>query len=161
MPKTLWIDTFINVNIATGGEDVTSLMTNIGSAASRFDALTLLRTIIRMDLAATVHDQGEGSSIVSLGIGVTSQEAFAGGLVPDPEIATDFPTRGWVWRSQYRVFSFQAGVADVHVREIDLDLRGRRKLENGECYIVIENTALEGTTAVRPIGVVRQLWLVG
>ncbi len=160
MPNTFWLDTFINVNIADAGEALLSLMTGVSSAQTRTGQWTLLRTIIGLDFSATVHDQGEGSTIATYGIGVTSQEAFAAGVVPDPEISTDFPTRGWVIREQFRVFSFQAGVADVHVRRADHDIRARRKLENGESYIVIENSAIEGTPAIRPIGLIRQLWLV-
>ena len=161
MPNTFWIDTLVNETIAVASEAVVSLITGIGSAQSRGDQMTLLRTILGIDIAAAVHDSGEGSSIVTYGIGVTSQEAFAAGIVPDPEVQTDFPTRGWVIREQYRVFSFEAGVADVHVRRIEKDIRARRKLENGESYIVIENTGLDG--APQPIiflGLVRQLWLV-
>jgi len=45
---------------------------------------------------------------------------------------------------------------------VDLDIRAQRKLENGECYLTVRNTAFEGTSSVVTIsGIVRQLWLVG
>ena len=161
MSRTFWVDTVIDEGVAIAAQGLISLMTGIGAAQSRADQMTLLRTIIRLDIASTTHDSGEGSSAASIGIGIASQEAFAGGAVPDPNTATDFPQRGWVFRGRWRVFSFQAGVADVHVRAVDKDIKARRKLENGEPYIVFDNVSVEG--ASQPVsftGLVRQLWLV-
>ncbi len=123
--------------------------------------MTLLRTIVGLDLAYTVHDSGEGSQQVALGFGVESQEAFSTGVHPDPETRGDFPTRGWVYRGMWRVFGFAAGQADVHVRRVDLDLRSRRKLDNGVSFIIGSNFNLEGATgSVKVLGIVRQLWMV-
>ena len=161
MPR-LWIDTDLSRNIASGGSDALSLMTGVSSAQTRFDQMTLLRTIIGIDIAYTVHDSGEGSQRVSCGIGIASQEAFAGGTLSDPDVDTDFPTRGWVWRARYRIFGFAADQPTIFTRRVDLDLRSQRKLENGEAFMNFTNTALEGATgAVRVTGLIRQLWSVG
>ena len=160
MPSTLWIDTIMNEDVANGGEALLSLMTGVSVTQTRGDVMTLLRTIVRMDIGAVVHDQGEGDGIVHVGIGVASQEAFAAATVPDPEINTDFPQRGWVWRSNYRFQSFAADQAAVDRREIDLDIRARRKLENGEAYIVIHNISSAGTPSAKVSGIIRQLWLI-
>jgi len=134
----------------------------VSATQTRFDRMTLMRTIIGIDLAAFTHDSGEGSYVNDCGIGATSQEAFAAGVVADPETDTDFPARGWVWRAQYRGYGFAAGQADVFNRRVDLDIRSRRKLENGEMYIVITNFAVEGANIlIRVTGYIRQLYLVG
>ncbi len=160
MPNTLWIDTVLLNDIAAAGQDVRSLMTGVSSGETRLAGMTLLRTIIRVDIGAVVHDQGEGDCIVHLGIGVTDQEAIAASVVPDPETASDFPVRGWVWRANYRVQSFAADQPVVHIREIDKDIRARRKLDNGESFMVTTNVAGSGTPSMRVSGLIRQLYLL-
>ncbi len=159
---TIWIDTEFNADVADGGQLVTSLMTGVSATQTRFDRMTLMRTIIGVDLAYTVHDAAEGSHRLDIGIGVTSQEAFAAGIVADPETMTDFPARGWIWRARYRLYGFAADQPAVYDRRVDLDLRSRRKLENGEAYLVASSNLVEGgTSTVRITGLIRQLWLVG
>jgi len=161
MPR-IWIDTHLNMSMASGAQDLVSLMTGVSSAQTRFDRMTLLRTIVGIDVAYTVHDSGEGSQNVAIGVGIASQEAFAAGTVSDPNSATDFPTRGWVWKWRGRIFGFAADQPAIMSRRIDIDLRGMRKLENGEAFIVANNDPNEGTaTAIEITGLLRQLWLVG
>ena len=162
MPS-LWIDTGISLSASDTVQVQVSLMTGVSSTQTRFDRMTLVRTIIGFDLGNLVHDSGEGSQLVSIGIGIASQEAFAiaGGL-PDPQIDTDFPTRGWVWRARYRTFGFAADQPTIFTRRIDLDIRAQRKLENGESYLSMHNADVEGVSStVRLTGLVRQLWSVG
>jgi len=161
MPR-LWIDTDAGLSLASGAVGRLTLMTGVPAASDRFHQMTLLRTIIGIDIAYTVHDSGEGSQIVSVGIGIASQDAFAAGATAGPQTDLDFPTRGWVWRARYRVFGFAADQPAVFVRRVDLDLRSQRKLENGEGYFTGFNAANEGVaTAVTISGMIRQLWLVG
>ena len=161
MPR-LWVDTNIDITVSSGSSGSTSLMTGVSATQTRFDRMTLLRTILGFDIAYAVHDSGEGSQRVSLGIGITSQEAFTAGVFPDPETDTDFPVRGWIWRAKYRIFGFAADQPAIFTRRVDLDLRAMRKLENGEAFMNIANVAEEGTTGVIIVtGLIRQLWLVG
>ncbi len=161
MPR-LWIDTDVDLTLASGAGATDSLMTGVSATQTRFDQMTLLRTIIGIDIAHAVHDSGEGSQLVSVGIGVASQEAIAAGVLADPQTDTDFPTRGWIWRARYRVYGFAADQPVVFNRRVDLDIRAMRKLENGEAYVNAFNAAEEGTTgAVLILGLIRQLWLVG
>ena len=161
MSKFVWIDSLRSNDIASGAQSVWTLMTGPAAVQTRFDNMTLMRTIIRLDVAAVVHDQGEGSNIHQIGIAIASQEAFAAQTLPDPNIATDYPTAGWIYRSSGRVFGFQAGVADVQVLKHDADIRSRRKLSNGEMYVIQDNIALEGTgVAITTVGLIRCLWLV-
>ena len=159
---TIWIDTMIGLQPANADEAVVSLMTGVSSTQTRFDRMTLLWTIVGFDIAAAVYDSGEGSQTVTCGIGIASQEALAGNALADPEVSTDFPTRGWIWRARYRIFSFAADQPAVFSRRVDLDLRGKRKLENGEAYFIVSNEPREGVTTVMDVrGMIRQLWLVG
>ena len=158
----VWIDTGIDLSPASSAQLTVSLMTGVSDTQTRFDRMTLLRTIIGIDVAYSVHDSGEGSQQASFGIGITDQEAFAAGTVPDPQTDTDFPQRGWIWWARYRIFGFAADQPAVFTRWIDLDLRSQRKLNNGEAFLTVFNGPVEGTTGViNPIGLVRQLWLVG
>ena len=158
MPSTFWVDTLISNTLAADAQDVFSLMTGVSTAETR--NWTLLRTIILLDLAATVHDASEGDSRVDIGIGITSQEAFAAGVVPDPNVGTDKPTRGWIFRGRYRYYQFAAGVNDVYSVHVDKDIRSRRKLENGEAYLNWVNTSINGVAVARLVGLIRMLWLI-
>jgi len=162
MPR-IWIDTGIGMTVTSGGgKNRVSLMTGVSVTQSRFDRMTLLRTILGFDIAYSVHDAGEGSQVVSVGVGIASQEAFAGTALSDPETDTDFPTRGWIWRARYRIFGFAADQPAIFTRRVDLDLRSQRKLENGEAFLNATNTDEEGVAGtIKMSGLVRQLWLVG
>ena len=154
-----WIDTRMNETIGSAAQGLESLMTNVSSTQSR-RGWTMVRTIIGIDIARSVHDSGEGSDLVEIGIGVTSQEAFAAGVVPDPQTPTDHPTRGWVYRAGYRIWGFAADQPAIYTIRVDKDIRAKRKLDNGEMYIVIDNNPLEGTAgAILVTGYIRQYWL--
>jgi len=159
--RMLWIDTLLNDAVASGGQFARDLTTQFSTEETRLAQMTLMRTIMGVDLAYTVHDAGEGSQLFALGLGVESQEAFAAGVHPDPFTTGDFPTRGWVFRGVWRVFGFAADQPAVFTARIDKDIRARRKLENGLSFIVGDNLALEGAaSAITVTGIIRQLWLV-
>ncbi len=162
MPDTLWIDTNVDSDVASGASALISLSGEFTAQQDiRLARLTLLRTIVRLDVAYTVYDSGEGSQRLSIGVGLAAVEAFSGGFTSDSEDSSEFPTRGWVWRGVYRVFGFAADQPTINVREIDLDLRSRRKVENGILFLTINNAAQEGVaSAVNVTGMVRQLHLV-
>ena len=160
MPR-LWVDTVVNATVVVGTQYLQGLMTGVSAAETRLSQMTLLRTIIGIDIARTVHDSGEGSEAISIGIGIASQEAFAAGTVADPGVSTDFPLRGWVWRTRYRIWGFAADQPAIFTRRVDLDIRAQRKLENGEAYLAADLVAVEGANSgVNVTGTIRQLWLV-
>ena len=161
MAKTFWSDTLVSQDIAVSSQQHLSLIDQFSKDQLRMGQVTLLRTIIGIDCAAVVHDSGEGSSTLSIGIGVASQEAFLAGTLPDPNAATDFPTKGWIFRARGRVFGFPTGAPQVQSWRIDRDIRARRILDNGEPYIILTNDVNEGSTVVlRVTGLIRCLWLV-
>ena len=160
MARTLWSDTLVAHDVAIGGQTALSLVVDFSTEEMRLATLTLMRTIIGLDIGYTVHDSGEGSAMIDMGIGIASQEAFAGGTLPDPNAAGDFPVRGWVFRARGRVFGFIANDAAVYSWRLDRDIRARRKLDNGEAFVVWNNTTVEGAGGVvRVTGLIRTLWL--
>ena len=164
MAKTLWIDTMVDLQVASGtGAIHSSLMGDVDTTESRLTGMTLLRTIIGLHVAHLVHDSGEGSQKVFLGMMVVPQTAFAAGVASTADVkdGNAHPTRGWVWRAVYVTYGFAADQAAVFDNRIDKDVRSRRKLENGEMVLKAENVSDQGTAGtVGVIGVVRQLWLV-
>ena len=161
MPSTLWIDTNIDSDVASGATTQVNLIGEFAAFQDlRLARLTLLRTIVRLDIAATVHDSGEGSQRVSMGAGIASNEAISGNTTSDPEDASEHPTRGWIFRGVWRAFGFAADQPAISVREVNLDLRARRKLENGIPFLSINNAAQEGTAfTVNVTGIMRMLYL--
>ena len=159
--KTVWIDTLHNPVIASGGVHADTLIAAPTSTDQRIAGMTLIRTIICHDYSYAVHDSGEGSQIIDVGIGVTSQEAFASTILPDPNNAIDHPTRGWVYRCRHKIHGFAADQAAVDVRSVYRDIRSKRKIDNGELYIHIVNSALSGAaSSIQVIGITRCLFLL-
>ena len=160
---TLWFDTLLNDDVASAAQ-VVILMGAPGASVTerRVQQYTLLRSILSFDIMPTVRDSGEGDQQVSLGMGVVSTESAASAAVPDPETPTDYPIRGWVWRNRYRIYASAADDQNVdHVR-VETDLRGKRKIENGQMVLIVKNTSNQGTaTPVTLTGIIRLLYLVG
>ncbi len=161
--RKLWADTVIDMTLATSTVDFIDLTSTFLENEMRLAQLTLLRTIIGIDIAYSVHDAGEGSQQVSCGIGVVNREALVAGVasLPQPQVAADFPTRPWVWRARYRIFGFAADQPAVFNQRVDLDLRSMRKLENGENVFIAANNPEEGvTTTILVSGMIRSLYAV-
>ena len=160
---TIWIDTLVNSDLSVATRLLLSLNTILSENDARLSSMTLIRTILLMTLAYTVHDFGEGSQLVDFGIGIAQQEAFSAGAgsIPNPAILSDNLTRGWVFRGRYRLFGFAADQPTVAPVFIDKDIRSQRRLDNGIPYLTATQALLEGAASTtRILGLVRQLWLV-
>ena len=159
MPR-VWVDKAATLTLTSGGgEDQIELSADLG--ASRYLQATLLRTIIGINIGNVVHDSGEGSQLISIGIGIIPATATTASF-PRPEFDTEFPPRGWVWRARYRTFGFAADQPAIFTQRVDLDIRSMRKLENGESFLIAANEDIEGVAStVNLHGLIRQLWLVG
>ncbi len=154
-----WVDTITNTQVASGAKSETSLMTGISSTESRM-GMTLMRLILCYSLGRTIMDSGEGIDLVSIGIGIASQEAFAGGVLADPESSAEFPMGGWLYRCRYAVHGFATNAQAVFQIQIDKDLGAKRKLNNGELYITVTNQAGNGIAGfISLIGATRALFL--
>jgi len=158
---TLWLDTHMSEDAAgAGGQFIKQLTAEFLVGTLRSSRMTLLRTIVGLDLGMAVRDAGEGDAALDIGIGITAPENITN--VPDPNVSTDHPTRGWIWRARYRVYGVAVDDQNVRTTRIDLDLRSRRKLDNGFCYCVGVNTDNQGVSQpIKVMGLIRQLWLVG
>ena len=154
-----WVDSLLSNQVANNTNALVSLMTGISSSESRM-GMTLIRLIFCFDFGHLIHDSGEGSQIVDFGIGIASQEAFAAGVVADPEVSTEFPTGGWLFRCRLRTYGFAADQPSVYSRTIERDLRAKRKLNNGELFFSVDNSADQGTGgSIQALGIVRALFL--
>ena len=161
--KMVWFDTLFNNAVASAGTLLVDLVGTPSDSSLRLAQMTLMRTIVRMDWAATVHDSGEGSTRLSWGLGIASRDAFNVGstAVPLPNQTDDFPPRGWVCRSVHRIWAFAADDPSVDVTRVDVNLQSRRRLDNGVSYLIATNDAQEGTTvALTAVGIIRQLYLL-
>ena len=153
---TDWIDTIITSIPASGGQSQISLMTGVAPVNMR--GMTLIRTIISLSLFSTTVAGAWGVQGLNVAIGIASQEAFAAFALPDPNASTDKPPRGWVYRTHRSVAQNGAQGGPV-VTRIDADIRGARKVENGEVYLIANNDPLGGTPfSCRIEGLVRTLY---
>ena len=139
--KADWQDTLVNLTVASGAQSVSSLMAGLTASDSR--GLTVTRTIVSLTLLppVAVSDGYQGAFV---GIGVTSQEAFAASIVPDPNNAFDRPPRGWLFRAARTVIG-AAALVPYSPQMIEVDIRGKRKLDNGELFLAVNNDAVGGT----------------
>jgi len=155
MPReTDWIDTNVDFTIASGAQAFVSLIT--GAAPINMRGVTLTRLIISLGFTSTTVAGLWGIQQVDMGIGVTSQEAFAAGSLPDPSVPADKPQYGWVWKTSKAIS--QNGIGAVAVFDVMADARGQRRIQNGEVYFVADNTALLGTSfVVNCRGLIRML----
>ena len=153
---TDWQDTIVSELVVGGGGPITnSLLGTLTAADTR--GLTLIRTLVRLDFASNTVAGAWGHNQIDMGIGVSAQEAFAAGVLPDPNISNEKPARGWVYRSSVGVA--QNGVGAPVVYSVTADIRGARKVENGELYMVWLNTPIQGTSfGINARGLVRCLF---
>jgi len=151
---TDWMDTLVNETVGSGTQGVVPLSTALVAADSA--RATVIRTIVRLYTMSTSVAGAWGTQVVDMAIGIASQEAFTASVLPDPNVDTDKPARGWLWRT--RVVQFQNGVGTMIATELVADIRGARKIENGELYLIIVNSAGLGTSfSTRTTGLVRTL----
>ncbi len=138
---TDWVDTVHSTAVVSGGQAVNSLLGAL--APEDYRGATLIRTILAIGLTSTTVAGVWGTQVVDMAIGIASQEAFNAGIVPDPNVGADKPARGWIYR--VRKVVGQNGVGGTVVHEVSADIRGARKIENGEVYLIMTNANLAGT----------------
>ena len=154
---TDWIDTLVGFTVATGVQSNVSLMT--GVAPVNVWRQTLIRTIVELSVYSSSVAGVWGTQLVNAGIGIASQEAFAAGVLADPNVANDQPSRGWIYRTGFVVGQNATGGNIVH--NVRADIRAARKLDDGECYLVVNNGTDLGTAfTILVRGIIRQLWLL-
>ena len=94
-----------------------------------------------------------------MAIGCVSDDAFAGGALPDADQSSDFPVAGWLWRVRKLVVDETLGTGVLPPLRVTADLRSMRKLERSTLVLVHSNDPVEGTAfQVRLFGLVRCLY---
>ena len=155
MPRpTDWNDTLLAETVASTGQGIASLTSNLSSVDLR--GATLIRTILTISMYSSSVSGAWGTQRVNMAIGITSQEAFSAGVVPDPISVLEKPPQGWLWRG-HRIVS-QNGPGGELVQTAFYDIRGARKLNNGVLFFVVDNSPDLGTAfSVRIRGLARCL----
>ena len=128
---------------------------------------TGVKTVIRLigDFVAFPDDRNaavDGIAEVDLGIGVTTVEALAAGVLPDPEDQTDYPYLGWLYvTTKCIIFNNSSGTTErLFVPEWHFDIGANRKVDKGVLFLNWFNTNADGTGyTVRVVGRIRALCL--
>ena len=158
--KTEWIDTLVDEQTPTAGQDQESLLADYIS--NELAGWTLTRTLIHLWLMPQTPAATFGIQHIDMGIGLVTQEAFAAGVLPEADTETDRPVLDWVWRE--RVMIAEGGIAGAILQapvEVKADIRSRRKIGDGELFLVVDNTSKSGTAfGVQTSGLIRCLFLL-
>ena len=156
----VWIDTLVSMTLTATVQQNQDMM-GIASFSESRRGWTLVRTIVGLDVAYAVHDSGEGSHLVSMGIALASTEALSGtASITEPDVVTEHPAGGYLYRAQYRIYGFAADDPAVYNMRVEKDLRGSRKLNNALCVFSAVSTLEEGVASATAVtGIIRQYWL--
>ena len=153
-----WADTRIPGTALVVG---TPIELNLLANAPTVDTLTVVRIVIDVHVAYLINvTSTDSSSMVDLGIGVTSGEAFAvgGTALPKPSATTEYPPRGWLYINSQPVQELVAteGVQrdNAHFKA---DLRAMRKIDKGILFLTMENFNVVVGGAMSVFGRVRVL----
>ena len=155
--RTTWIDNLSSFVVAPGGgQQSQSLLQGVAPEDTR--GTTVVRVLYDLQLHSTSVAGAWGVQALDLAFGVTSQEAFAAGVFPDPN-ADERPVGGWMFRT--RCVIAQNGAGAPILTSCKGDLRSGRKLDAGEVYVVANNSDLDGTAfTVRVTGIIRLLLML-
>jgi len=131
--------------------------------APTMDTLTAVRLIgdltVQYRIATTLVDS---LSIVDVGVGVASVEAFAAGgsSLPSPSIQSQYPPRGWIYVDSQPVSqkAESTGVLE-RVARFQFDIRAMRKIDKGVLFMIVEQNDITVGGAMEIIGRTRVLCL--
>ena len=156
-----WADLLFGPSALVVGTDI---IVDLLANAPTVDTLTAVRIVGELnahyDVTNTIVDS---DSVVDLGIGVTSMQAFAAGAnsVPDPSTMTDYPPRGWLYVTRKYVgqsLTDTTGVTSVQA-VFSFDVRAMRKIDKGILYLRMANVMINVGGAMEVSGRVRVLCL--
>jgi len=152
-----WADTvYSGLVIVDEGSLATDLLVN----APTVDTLTAVRIIIDVVVVLSPAIVSDALNVVSVGLGVTSREAFTAVALPDPAASTEYPPRGWLYVANKPVRSTATTVGlDVKEAHFQVDLRAMRKVDKGVLFLALGNAAVLNTLSVDITGRVRVLCL--
>ena len=156
--QRVWSDLLLATGIADGGQALDTLLGNV--TENEAVGSTLVRLVLHLKFTVASVGSVVGEQALDIGVGVASQEAFAAGTVPDPNVSLEYPQRGWVWVDRFWVRDSTARDS-VFEPEVTVDIRSARRIDRGVVYLVANNTSQFGTGfIVRMSGRVRLLRLL-
>ncbi len=154
---TAWEDTFVAQSLANNARLDQDLLVNVSDADKR--GMTVVRILVHLYFTSTAGTPVDGIQKLSMGIQLSSEDAFAANAVPDPNNVTEYPIGGWLYRDVVVVAEAASGIHINPPAEIRLDLRSQRKLDRSEMMYSVENNALGGTNfSVDANGFIRVLY---
>ena len=156
---TAWDDQLPNFSVADGAFGSFLLMSDVADPEKR--GCTLVRMILDFDIFPATPGAVSGRQNFALGIGVVSDDAFTAGAsgMPNPEVGSDYPVTGWLWRKRVAVFDETLASGVVTPVHVDRDLRAMRKLDRSSLVLMTFNGTAEGSPfAVTVMGTIRTLY---
>ena len=128
--------------------------------ATRLDTITIVRLVGYFGLShEALLTPVDGIQRIDVGIGVASEPAFASGNVPEADISTEYPPRGWLYATTRRIL-MDTSIGTAFLPEWEFDMRASRKLDKGILYLTLSNNNVIGAgQAVLITGRVRALCL--
>jgi len=155
-----WADTRYKGEAMVAGTDViTDLLVN----APVVDTLTAIRIVGELVFAYIVTNTlSDSDSIVDVGIGVTSADAFpTPSAMPDPASDSSYPPRGWLWVATGYVgqaLTASTGVFNTNA-VFKFDIRAMRKIDKGKLFLRAAQANINVGGAMELTGRVRVLCL--
>jgi len=159
-----WIDTHIATQLTAGGISGPDLMGEFQADRLARRGLTVTRLLVHLAFLTTTEGGSEGIMRVDCGIGVITDDAFTAAARPDPDQDLDRPARGWLWRDSFVSRETVQGtnlVSPGFFIDHHVDIRARRRLDDGVLFLGMTNTIIAGTGhAVQVAGLIRTLVLL-
>ncbi len=153
--RVVWADSLFDESISNGGQDLKSLHSLL--LTENFD-LTVTRIILGLTFSPATLLVVQSQMQLDMGIGIASQEAFAAGTVPDPDVASEVPSSGWLWRHRL-IVNDATSSPGLMPTSVVVDIASQRKLQRGELYLVVNNNGRTGTAFnVNMNGLIRVLF---
>ena len=120
--------------------------------------MTATRLIVHIVVGVNAVPAGFGVQRVTIGIAVADQEAFAAVVLPDPDQSDEHPVLGWMYRSEQGIWYGGTVDSSTMVAMFDVDLKGQRKIGEGELYqTIVTNNASGAAATLRVTGLTRVL----
>ena len=162
--RRAWADFFVGLDLENGVPQSVDLLTQ----APDLDTLTVGRMVGRLTAVLdSLTAQVDNRSVIDIGIGVASVEAFgvaASAGLPIADSAASAPPRGWLYRTQLMALKVHSTGTTYEIMipdTVSFDIRAMRKVDKGRLFLVAEQTLQAGTAAtIRLQGLVRTMCLV-
>ena len=157
MPRrSMWHDSPLSMSVTSGAQNEEDLWSETDADMRGH---TVVRVIINVDLASTTVSGAWGTQLVDLGIGMISTEAIGASVFPDPNIDSERPQGGWMYRTR-RIVA-QNGTGTPVVYTVGADIRSARKVDQVKLFLIVNNNVNRGTSfAIDVSGMIRVLSLM-